>query len=199
MLGPAPGANGLSSPKKHQPTLLADSRNHNKNARSSSSDSTTDWRYDGSSFVIYIETSDTVFPWVVWADIPVSLLIPAVVNLLTRSHQFVPPESVTLLHHGRVMDAVHGCLSDYPVLTDDVVTVQYTFPRGGLVVDRTVPGKSASASPPSRSRPTSKPQPTREGNEMARGEDKGEGGMDGLIEFLPLPVKSNLVYFGTGN
>ncbi len=77
------------------------------------------------------------------------------------------------------MDAVHGCLSDYPVLTDDVVTVQITLPRGGLVVDRTVPGKSASASPPSRSRPTSKPQPTREGNEMVRGEDKGEGGMDG--------------------
>jgi hypothetical protein len=137
MLGPAPGANGLSSTKKHQPTSLADSRNYNQDAQSSSSDSTTDWRYDGSSFVIYIDTSDTVFPWVVWANMPVSLLIPAVVNLLNRSHRFVPPESVTLLHHGREMDAVHDCLSDYPVLPDDVVTVQITFPRGGLVVDRT--------------------------------------------------------------
>ncbi len=99
MLGPISGlagANGPSSPRKHQPTSLADSSDHSQDARSSSSDSTTDWRYDGSSFVIYIKTSDTVFPWVVWADMPVSLLIPAVVNLLTRSHRFVSPESVTL-------------------------------------------------------------------------------------------------------
>ncbi len=80
------------------------------------------------------------------------------------------------------MDVVHGRLSDYPVLADDVVTVQVTLPRGGLVLDRIVPGNTG---PRSRLRQTSKPQPTLDPTIPPQGSswveertNKEEGGMD---------------------
>jgi hypothetical protein len=75
------------------------------------------------------------------------------------------------------MDPVHGHLSDYSVLNEDVVTVQVTMPRGGLVSDRNT---HEQARP--HGRQTSKPQPTFEHNDQARhsqNEDRGGGNDDG--------------------
>jgi hypothetical protein len=76
------------------------------------------------------------------------------------------------------MDTENGYLSDYPVLVDDVVTVQFTMPRGGLVPDRKFVSHA-------KAKQTSKPQPTLDLNISVqqsryggKGDDKDEGGMD---------------------
>jgi hypothetical protein len=60
-------------------------RDDYKDDKSSSTDSSKDWHFQGSSFVIYLETPDTVVPWVVWETMPVSLLLQASTSLLARS------------------------------------------------------------------------------------------------------------------
>ena len=140
-------------------------RDDNIDDKSSSTDSNKDWRFQGSSFVIYLETPDTVIPWVVWETMPVSLLMQAGISLLARSHRVVDHDCVSLMHHGVVMDSVHGYLSDYSVLNDDVVIVHVTMPRGGLVSDR------------NQGRQTSKPLPTFEPNDQPR-HDRKEGKED---------------------
>jgi hypothetical protein len=149
-------------------------RDDNIDDKSSSTDSNKDWRFQGSSFVIYLETPDTVIPWVVWETMPVSLLMQAGISLLARSHRVVDPDCVSLLHHGVVMDSVNGYLSDYSVLNDDVVIVHVTMPRGGLVSDRNTQGRQ-----------TSKPLPTFEPHDQPRHDrkegkedDNDEGGMN---------------------
>jgi hypothetical protein len=109
---------------------------------------------------------------------PVSLLLQAGSSLLARSHRVIDLECVSLLHHGIVMDAVNGYLSDYSVLSDDVVTVQITVPRGGLVSDQ-----NTNRNERTQGRQASKPQPTVEPNDQAHHrrdtkDDIDEGGMD---------------------
>jgi hypothetical protein len=162
----------LTSPDKGR--VVGDDDNDD---RSSSTASNKDWRFQGSSFVIYLETTDTVVPWVVWETMPVSLLLQAGISLLAQSHRVVGPDCVSLMHDGVVMDPANGCLSDYSVLNEDVVIVQVTMPRGGFDSDRNTHRQG---------RQTSKPRPTFEPNDQAqnsirnedRGGDNDEGGMN---------------------
>jgi hypothetical protein len=154
-------------------------RDDHNDDKSSSTDSNTDWHFQGSSFVIYLETPETVVPWVVWETMPVSLLLhQAGTSLLARSNRVVNPDYVSLLHHGVLMDAVNGYLSDYSVLNDDVVTVQYTMPRGGLISDRNIHGNARP-----QGRQTSKPQPTFDPNNTApHSRSGGKGDDDELMK-----------------
>jgi hypothetical protein len=145
-----------------------------------------DWHYNGSSYVIYLQTHDTVIPWVVWANMPVSLLVQAAVSILTCSRKIVTAASIVLVHEGIILDAVHGCLSDSPVLADDVVTVQVTVPRGGIVFDRNqFVDHGAKKIQPSKPRPTiDPPLPVMGGRPNGGNRSNGRGGevspMDGI-------------------
>jgi hypothetical protein len=113
-----------------------------------------DWKHVGSPYLIYLATRATVVPWTVWATMPVSFLIQAAVTLLARTKILATAEAVILVHEGRIME-VDGLLSDYPVLVDDVVTVNVTVPWGGSISDRKAPTDSRI-----RAMSTSKPMPT---------------------------------------
>jgi hypothetical protein len=154
---------------------------NNQDDRSSTTDTEKDWHFQGSSFVISLETPDTVVPWVVWNSMPVSLLLQAGCSLLAQPNRVIDPACVSLLHHGLVMDAVNGYLSDYNVLNNDVITVQLTVMRGGLVSDRNTPRNERTER--TSGRQTSKPQPTIEPHEQfhyRRNEQDNnkDGGMD---------------------
>ncbi len=103
-------------------------------------DSENDWHYAGSSYVIYLQIKGKLIPWVVWSTMPVAFLVQAAVVMLTRYLGSVSAaSSVSLIHADVILDADRGLLSDYPVLEDEVVTVQVTVPRGGRVPDRAIP------------------------------------------------------------
>jgi hypothetical protein len=108
---------------------------------------------------------------------PVSLLIQAAVTLLSRSRIFVTPDSVLLVHDDRIMDA-DGLLSDYPVLVDEVVTVNVTIPRGGYVSDQKV--STGTTDFRARSMQTSKPRPTMDPNMDSRHGRAGVRGREGM-------------------
>ncbi len=73
------------------------------------------------------------------------------------------------------MDAIHGRLSDYPVLADDVVTVQVTVPRGSLVFDW-----KHQVSPHTQGMQSSKPRPTMDPNLPVVGGRPNGGNMNAI-------------------
>jgi hypothetical protein len=91
--------------------------------------------YDSRSYVIYLEYQEHMIPWVVWAEMPTSLLVQAAVNALSSMGIEVSRDEVVLFHQNQPMEPNGGCLSDHPVLANDVVFI-IVNPTQGRIYNR---------------------------------------------------------------
>ncbi len=57
----------------------------NSHLSTSSSTRRSKWDFQGVSFLIYLQTSDVTVPWTAWDQMPVALLVPAAVSVLTMN------------------------------------------------------------------------------------------------------------------
>ena len=83
----------------------------------------------------------------VWANMPVSRLIPVATNIVNVYYAIsrqahpglqVACNDVMLFHRQQVLDSVEGRLSDSPVLPDGVVVIVANLPGGGFGPNRTI-------------------------------------------------------------
>ncbi len=69
------------------------------------------WEYDGSSsFMIWFAYHEEEFPYVVWLEMPIALLVEAAVDILqqngeTWSGEDITKDQIVLMHANRLMDA----------------------------------------------------------------------------------------------
>jgi hypothetical protein len=80
-------------------------------------------KHDGNSYVIYLDYQDDVIPWVVWAQMPTLLLVQAAVNVLSGMGIAVSQTEIVLFHNNQPMEPNGECLSDHPVLVNDIVFI----------------------------------------------------------------------------
>ncbi len=92
----------------------------------------TGCNYDGTSYVIYLDYQGDVIPWVVWAHMPTSLLVQAAVNVLSGMGIAVSLDEIVLFHNNQPMEPSGGCLSDHPVLVNDIVFIIVNHIQGGI-------------------------------------------------------------------
>ena len=90
------------------------------------------WEYEGaSSFMIWFTYRDEEFPYIVWLEMPVALLVEAAAGILmqngeTWSGEEITKDQIVLMHADRFMDATFERLSDHDVEPEDLVEILVT-------------------------------------------------------------------------
>jgi viroplasmin and RNaseH domain-containing protein len=81
------------------------------------------WEHEEKSFVIWFDYKEEKYPNVVWAEMPVALLVEAAFKLLERRGMRIQLAHIVLMHENRFMDATFERLSDHNVEPDDQVDI----------------------------------------------------------------------------
>jgi hypothetical protein len=84
------------------------------------------WEYDGSSatsFMIWFSYEEEEFPYIVWHQMPVALLVEAATRILQDNGETITKDHVVLMHDRRYMDATFERLSDHDVESEDVIDI----------------------------------------------------------------------------
>ena len=90
------------------------------------------WEYEGSSsFMIWFTCHEEEFPYVLWLEMPVALLVEAAAGILlqngeTWSGEEITNDQIVLMHANRFMDATFERLSDHDVEPEDLVEILVT-------------------------------------------------------------------------
>jgi hypothetical protein len=84
------------------------------------------WQYDESSetaFMIWFSYEEEEFPYIVWHQMPVALLVEAAAKILQDNGENITKDHVVLMHDHRYMDATFERLSDHDIESEDVIDI----------------------------------------------------------------------------